>query len=549
MPKKFLPSGKRQSSANRIRGMKKLTFLAAGFLCATVLFAQNSEPEPAPAPEAEPKQLFFNWSLLWSGLWEAKSVSISDDEESSLRGTLHNRWEAKLDFLPPSLTLRFQVLDRRALDFDLDPPWNDPEKTFTNFTGGLYHKPTGSRLLYGVLDEWGLSARIRNPWIRSPPYAENHKPLMADLKTAASSTKEDEAYLYLSSPVFNLPLNLKLRGFTSVQTTVEEPFPAFSGGVDLGISKKTGILLEVFHTQAVLPETKSGSWFSDPPRLPERDFMLYAAGILYYNPNFSVSSDFAYSETFAWGADTYANLGICVTPKLPFGKIDRPLSFSFAIDEAGERFVYRDGADHGEGFRIAGKIELKGKRSSLFRVNTVLRAPGAGEEFNRSSSGIYYRFPAANKNSFPVRLTRISLTADRNASNLKKISDGLSGNMGFSIKLPQAAKIGSFGVNFSGSVKGLTSSEDVPSPYPIPDESIIFDSASAACELLWSFRKLQLKTKWGYTTYAEKEDKYDFSFSAAARFKYGRLSLKAASEDFPDEWSWTVSWRLEKPLK
>jgi hypothetical protein len=374
---------------------------------------------------------------------------------------------------------------------------------------------------------------------------------MADLKTAASSTKEDEAYLYLSSPFFNLFSNVKLRGFTSVQTTVENPSPAFSGGVDLVFSKKTGLLLEAFHTRAILPSTKSGSWFSNPPRLPEREFGLYAAGLLLYSPNFSVSSDWAYSETFALGTDYYGNLGICVTPALPFGRIARPLSISLAADGAGERFVYRDGLNHGAGFRSAGKIEWKWKRNSLLRINTVLRAPGFGEDFNRSSSGIYYRFPAANKDSFPVRLTRISLTADRNAVNHKKIRDGLSGNMGFSIKSPKSAKIGSFGVNFSGSVKGLSSSGGVPTPYPIPDESLIFDSASAACELIWSFRIFQIKTKWGYTTYENetKDDKYDASFGASARFKYGRLSLKAASADFPEKWSWTVSWRLEKPLK
>jgi len=531
--------------------MKYLSLLAVGFLCAAALFAENSSESSATEPASKPKQPFLNWSLLWSGSWEEKTLSLSDEEPSPISGTLHNRMEVKLNFLQPSLVLRGQVLDRRFINFDLDPPWWDPEKTFTNYTGGLYHQPTGSRLLYGVLDEFGLSARIRNPWIRSPPYAEKHQPLMADMKTAASSTKEDEAYLYLSSPFLNIFSDMKLRGFASAQTTFENVQPAFSAGTELAISKKTGILLDGFHTRTVLPATKVSSWFSDPPPLPERDFGLYAVGALFYSPLISVSSDWAYSETFAWGRDYYGNLGVCVSPALPIGKIARPLSFSVAVDGAGEKFVYRDGEDHGAGFRTAGKIEWKGQRNSLFRVNTMVRSPGFGEDFNRSSSGLYYRFPTANKDSFPVRFTRISLTADRNATNLKKISDGLSANMGFSIKLPkQAAKIGSFGVNLSGSIKGLSSSEEeIPSPYPIPNDSLAFDSARTAYELVWSYRKIQIKTKWGYTVYEKKDSTTDASLSASARFKYGRLSLKAESPEFPEKWSWTISWKLEKPMK
>ena len=507
-----------------IRGMKYLSLtLAVGFLWGAALFAED----------ASAKQPFLDWTLLWSGSWEESK-------------TLHNRGEIKLNFLPPGLALRGEVLDRRTMNFELDPPWGDPEKGVSNFAGGLYHKPTGSRLLYGVLDEWGLSARIRNPWIRSAPYAENHKPLIADLKTAASNTKEDEAYLYLSSPFINLFQSTKMRGFAAVQTGIGDFTPAFSGGLDAAFTKKTGLLLEAFYTGATLPPTKNNTWFSNPPPLPEREFRLYAVGLLYNSPDFSVSSDLAYSETFAWGADIYGNLGISITPSLPFGSITRPLSVSFAVDGAGERFVYRDGANHGAGFRNAGKIEWKGKRNSLFRANTVLRGPGIGEDFNRSSSGLYYRFPAANKGSPPVRLTRVSLTADRNAVNPDKISDGLSGTVGISIKLPQAVKNSPLGVNFSGSIKGLAASDGSPSPYPVSEEPWDFDTAGAACELVWSPLNLQFRSKLGYTAYEKKDEKWDFSISAAARFKHGRLSLKASSPNFPEKWNWTVSWRLEK---
>jgi len=510
-----------------IRDMKNLSLLAACFLCGFVLFAETS----ARADNAGKKQPFYQWNLLWSGSWEDTK-------------TLHNRAEFKFNFLPPGLTLRTEVLDKHTMNFELQPPWGDTAKGVTNFLGGLYHKSTGSRLLYGVLDEWGLSARIRNPWIRSAPYTENHQPLMADLKTTASATKKDEAYLYLSSPFLNIFRDIKLRGFVSTQTSIENLTPSFSGGIDAVFTKNTNLLLETFYTGAALPATKSSTWFSVPPTLPQRDFRLYAAGVLFNSKFVSVSSDWAWSETFSWGTGIYGNLGVCITPSLPFGNKKNPLSVSFAADGAGGKFIYRDGSDHGAGFRSAGKIEWKGSGNSLLRINTMLRGPGFGEDFNRSSSGIYYRFPAktakTDKNEkIPVRLTRISLSADRNAANTKKISDGLSGYIGIAVrKYP-------IGVNFSGSIKGL-SSKDTPFPYPVPEETWNFDSGGASCELLWSPYIFQFKTKLGYTAYEKKDNLWDISFSAAARFKYGRLSLKAESPDFPEKWNYSVYWRLEK---
>ena len=519
--------------------MKYLTFIVFTFLCSTFVFAESSAKTNLTklAGTAAPA---FNWSLLTSGSWEESK-------------TLHNRGEIKFNFLQPGLTLRGQVLHRRTLNFELDSPWGDPEKAVTNLLGGLYHKSTGSRLLFGALDEWGLSARIRNPWIRSPPYAENHKPLMADLKTAASSTKNDEAYLYLSSPFLNVFPNIKLRSFITAQTEIENFTPAFAGGVDFTFAKKTGFLLEFFYTGATLPPTKSSTWFSAEPALPERDFDLYAAGLIFHNQFISVSSDLALSETFAWGTDIYGNLGISLTPSLPFGSRARPLTISFAVDGAGGRFIYRDRADHGEGFRNAYKIEWKGRRNLLFRLNTVLRGPGIGEDFTRSSTGIYLRFPSNNNRndgSFPVRLTRISLTADRNADNLKKISDRLSGYIGFSVNLQQIAIKYPLGVNFSGSIRGLTATESVFSPYPIPEEEPwSLDDASINCEFTFSPSVFQFKSRIGYTNDVKKEENYekwDFSFYTAARFRHGRLSIKAATPDFPEKWNWTISWRLEK---
>jgi hypothetical protein len=511
--------------------MKNLSVLVAIFLCGKAILTADSAP-------------VLNWSLLWSGSWEEKTFSFEDEPE--LSGTLYNRGEIKLHFLPPNLILRGQVLDRRPMNFSLEPPWGDPDKWITNYTGGLYHKPTGSRILYGTLDEWGLPARIRNPWIRSPPYAENHKPVITDVKTAASSTKEDEAYLYLSSPLFELFPNVDLRTFISAQSEIDEFTLAFSGGFDFTFNKTDGLLLETFYTDKTLPPSKSSTWFLSTSPLPEREFRLFATGLLFTNPDFSVSSDFALSETFAVGKDIYANLGISLSPSLPFGYKARPLLISLSADGAGERFVYRDGVNHGKGFRSAAKIEWKGRYSSLIRINTVLRGPGFNEDFNRSSSDFYWRFPssvAIRKNT--IRLTRISLSADRNAVNPLKINDSFSGNFGLSLNMRQIGIKNPLGINFSGSIKGLAAADDGISPFPVLNKEWSWQTADINCEFIWSIGVFQFRSKTGYTFFPEKDEKQNFSLTATIRFKQGRLSFKASSPDFPEKWNWTMSWRME----
>jgi hypothetical protein len=516
--------------------MKYLFFAVAGLLWGAALFAGT------------PDTALFSWGLLWSGSWEENK-------------TLNNRAELKLGFLPAGLTLRGQALDKRPLNFELEPFWGDPAKAVTSFGAGLYHGPSGSRLLYGVLDEWGLSARIRNPWIRSAPFAENHKPLMADLKTSPSASKGPAAYAYLSPPPLNLLPLIRLRPFAAAQFKTEGAFrPDFAGGLETWFGKKTSLLLEGFYTGDTLPAKNSGAWFSDPPPLPERDYRLYALGLLFNSPVFAVSSDWAWSKAFIQGDGIYGNLGL----RAGAG----PLSISLAADSAGERFIGRDGSSPGAGFRTAGKIEWKGVRGSLFRFNTSLRGPGMEKNFDRSSTGIYYRFPApAGRGAsntagggFPLRVSRISFSMDRNAVNRGKIIDSVNGNLGLSVNLPpvplpgfsrysgsaKSAKGSPLNINFTGSLKGQTAADKTPFPYPAPQGPWHFYSAGTGCELSWSPGYLQFKTKAGYSISEKKHGCWDTAFSAAIRFKPGRLSVKAASPDFPKKWNWTISWRLEK---
>ncbi|MDR1277127.1 MAG: hypothetical protein LBK02_00080, partial [Treponema sp.] len=126
-------------------GFKALFILLFGVTFGPFLCAETGAPGNM---EGAAKDL-FGWNLLWAGSWDEGK-------------TLNNRGDLRLIF--PSLRLRAEVIDKRPLDFGSSPPLQGFGQGLSNYGGGLYHNPTGSRLLYGILDEWGLPARIRNPW-------------------------------------------------------------------------------------------------------------------------------------------------------------------------------------------------------------------------------------------------------------------------------------------------------------------------------------------------------------------------------------------------
>jgi hypothetical protein len=517
---------------------------------------QSALPAPSPVPAVTPPagsggaeaRPLFGWNLLWAGSWEEGK-------------NLFNRGDFRLKFPGPGLVLRAEVLDRRPMVFDSSPPLKDFGEGISNYAGGLYHNGTGSRLLYGVLDEWGLPARVRSPWIRAVPFPENHKPSMAELKTAVSVSGEPETYLYLGSPRLDLFGQLPIRGFAAAQID-KNSNSGFGGGLEAsfggGREGKTGgkseLRLDGFYTGKTLPARESSSWFSQAPPLPPREFRFYALGLLFTGPALTLSSDWAWSETFAWGRDLYGNLGLRFAhPPAAGGR----WSLSLAADSAGSRYVGRDGSVPGAAFRSGGKFELYGKRSSLFRFNTSLRAPGFGEDFDRSSSSLSYRFPArgGKGGARGFRFSRISLGADRKPDKGNSL-DGINLGLGFSLNLMDLFGLdpgpgvsrrllnSPLGFSLSGSLNGTAPADG--SPYPLPQNPYQFDSAKTSGEIIWSPGIFQFRTKLGYGLKNGKEGTWETSTGAAVRLKPGRLSAKLSSPDFPDEWAWTISWRLEK---
>jgi len=543
-----------------IRGMKHFLFAIWPFVAALawpVLVSAGEDPPRAP---------LFTWNLLWAGSWEEG-------------GNLENRGDFRLGLARRELLLRAQALDRRPLDFDSELPWADfSQRTAGGFSFGLYHGPTGSRLLYGGLHEQGLPARIRSPWSRSAPYAENRRPSSAELRTASSASVVPEAYLYLSGPRFGLFGAGSVRSFASARVSAEgELRPAFSGGLE-AFAGRANVLLEGFFTGSELPARESSAWFGDRPPLPARDFRLGAASLTVATPRLLFACDFALSNTFAYGSGFYGNAAFRFVPPaswLPwFSGLERgrsgagPWSLSLAVEGVGGRYVGRDGANIAEGFRAAGRIERRGPGSGLFRAETGFRAPCFYGPFDRSSFGVSYRFPtlsarAAADGVFPLRTSRASLSSERNASNPENIRDGVSGTLGLSLNLPpmllppallppqsrlaaQRPRVYPLGITLSASLWTAASSEGPTSPYPFFAPAGEFASARAGCELLWSPGIFQLRTRWYYAVRHDGDGTLEGSFSVAARLGRGRFSARVAWPDFPEKRSYTLSWRVEK---
>ena len=444
----------------------------------------------------------FSMDILWSGSW-------------AYQGNLINRGDIRLRAHKPALTLRFQAIDRRPA-----PPSEGFEEGLDAFSGGLYHETTGSRLLWGILNEGGLPARIKNVWNRGVPYAEQRESAIADLHTEPSTTRESASYLWLGSPWLALPRLGLARGFGSALLDAENQ-AAFDGGFEAQLGEKATLRAEGFYTRNRLPTKTPGTWFSETPPLPERDQDSIAGSLYFNSPAFAAAADMAWSETFAYGKDLYGNLAFRIG--------DRPWRLSLAADGAGSRYVGRDGVATGAGFRAAARIERRGKRSSLFRANATLRAAAAGEQFYRGSVQFYYRFQTAPPRSPRLfRPSRVSLTLNRDASDPENKAD--------SIAALWACALGKVALVFQGDLQGI---------YREALGDYEFVSATTGAEASCALKPFQFSVKPEYAIDKNGEGQTAIGASASIRGKWGRLSLKASVADPGREWDAGVSWRLQ----
>jgi hypothetical protein len=509
--------------------MKKLIcFLSIAGLCLHIFAGE------AVSAASAGKNRTLLPEFLWSGSWESN-------------GNLIDRIEFKLTAPKPHLSLRLQILDKRPAPFREVPNGSfggDTEKAITRSGAGIYHTTTGSRVLYGIMDSYGLAARVRNVWVRGAPYVEAHAPSSADLKTAPASTAVPQGYAYLGSPYLSLGPG-KFRGFASLSLSAdEERIPVLSAGTEYHLDNKGGLIrLEGLYTERSLPARSSSTWFSDKPALPQRDTRLFAGTLAYTMPSFGLAADLAYSETFAFGRDYYGNLGLRLG--------DKPWRLSLALDGAGSRFVDAAGGVPGAGFRTALRLERRGRLSSLLRLSALVRGPGpdqglrealgAGDfasiagSFNRTNLDFYYRLPSS---SAPLALSRFSLSLGRDGREREEVLDS-AGILG-------AFKLGPFNTVSEAKITGVTRNKG----------NHEWESSRFSQTLSWTLRpplkssgsskfSIGCSLKAAYERKAGRDGLWDVSASASVRGKRNRLSFKFSSPDFPQKWDYTVSWRMQ----
>ena len=495
---------------------------------------KGTEPKTTK-PKAAREQPLFTWDLLWTGSWY-NSVKIEDGETPPAEdvfsdGTLYNRGDLTLTLPALDLSFRFLATDKRLVPFR-----DDDNKAGFNPGLAAYHNTSGSRFLHGVQSEYGLPARINNVWLRSAPFMESRQPSSRDLKTEPAAKDKSETYLYLGLPQNILPT---VNAFAS--TAIDENFnPAFGSGI--GYDKGgTEFRLEGFYTQKKLPPRKVSTWFSSSPPLPERDFNIIAFAAFFNSPLAAFATDWAFSETYAWGEGIYGNFALRLGNK--------PWRFSLASDWAGSRFADRGGSTAGAGFRLSAKTERFWPRSGLLRFQGTIRSPGLEEDLNRGNLSIYFRpsapsAAAKRNNPFLVRFSRASLGISRDARNPLKTADNLDALFG--LNFGPFSSVFSFHLH---SLSVLDQKSEAPPLFSSPFYEA-FDSFKVSGELGWKLSNfplgaMDIKTRVGYTTRANKEPIWDLSYNCSVRpGKWGRIGLKIASTDFPEKWNYTLSWRF-----
>ncbi|MDR1389091.1 MAG: hypothetical protein LBJ31_03865 [Treponema sp.] len=473
----------------------------------------------------------LRWSLLWSGSWEYEKNMV-------------NKGEFGLSLY--QLRFRLQYMDRRTGSFS-----SGGTEPVTGLAGGLYHEGSGTRLLYGKIQRFGLAARTANVWQRGAPYADSRTASGADLRTSITSTTQNAWYAYLGMPfrlddkkklLFFGSLEMTPKGSSGPETTVTVSRPENPHIIAAGAEYEWGarsLRAEGLYVKQQLAPRAATSWFSTTPALPSRESRLFGGGVNYRGPFFGLAADMAYSETFAFGRDWYGNIALRLG--------NRPWKFQAAFDSAGSRFVDTAGAVPGAGFRSAFRLERSGKSTSLFRAGALFRGSGpeyspsgggasdaaaitnlfsaAVKEVNRHTLDVSYRFPLKKrqKGLYPIRLAA-SWAQDRRERD--SVLDTFNASAALGLSAVQAKSEGK-----------LIYSQKKP------------NSWSAAEEISYRRGIFRASIKTGYAASLKKErwnDAWNTQAAASLRWKGNRLSLKAASADFPRDWSYTVSWTFKK---
>ncbi|MDR2602316.1 MAG: hypothetical protein LBC53_07695 [Spirochaetaceae bacterium] len=464
--------------------------------------AEAEKPAESPGRNTSRQARAFRTDVLWRASW------VKDED-------LTNRVDLRF-YTPGGFSLRAEGFDKRDSVF-----WEDIEGGKNNFGFAAYQNKFNSRIVFGQMNRFGLASRTSGIWGRSVPFAESHQKSGADLKTSFTAKKNPSLFFQLGSPsifpvsvfasVFSNPdLDEKPDGVDATPASRWLKDADFSGGASFNFNKTSALNLEGYYKKQKLPEKKTASWFSREPWLPEREFLFYAASAFFYTPFLILAGDAAFSKSFAWGKDIYANAALSLYIK--------SWTFSIAADGAGSRYMGKDGTTEGKGFRAASKIEWQGENGSSFKASSALSAAFWNEPFTKSSSQVNYR-PPSFKNS-ALTISSVSIAFKRDGESRLQITDGYEAALSFHAgPFTPAIKYG-----FQGAAQEEAGGLIIP--YPVPDSYYRDVSKTLSLETALSYSIFYAKISAVRKETEKKEAEWRTAFYCSLKIKGGYLNIK-----------------------
>ncbi len=439
---------------------------------------------------------------LWSASWEHEKNII-------------NRIDLKFGISGPGLLFRGQLVDRRPVTFiETD--------ALTALGAAMYHTGTGSRFLYGIITETGLSARLKNIWLHGVPLQTNHSPSSSDLTTTPSSTKEEGFFFYLGSPRLG-PVRL----FSSVYFE-HDLQPLYAAGIDYYFSPKIWMKIEGLYTEQTVKARQPSTWFSKEAWLPERASRLYGGSINVNHPFWGISGDAAYSETFAFGKGWYGDISFRIG--------HRPWRFQAGFDMVNGAFTDREGAMPDNGFRTGIQFEVWGKAGAFFKLSGNIQGTEFGEPLSKSRLQMSYYFPVPKQSA--VRLSRIHFNLE--GDSLGQPDPGSAVKTGFGLYLGPVLAASELSIHGDddNNRNALLRIADFKA----------WDMLSFSEELQYRIKSWTFRAKFTYLIEEKKSEKvhsYNIQVYSAVNWKWGRISGTFSFNEFPDDWTYTIRCQLK----
>lgn len=453
----------------------------------------------------------------------------------SLSGSLLDleKWENQGDLLcdivPWGLGIRSMVLTSGKVD------GTSIEGTgvSTSFNGGLYHRKSLSRLLWGPLRFQGLEARTKNIWLRSPPFPDYREVTLADLDESALPQKPPLAYLALGTPT-NGPLRLYGSALVDPSLSLDSPNgPVVTMGSEYrGRGASVG-RIEGMYSYRTLEGRTADTWFSESPSQPSQGMSFGALGWALMSPTLALAADGALSHAPLRGYGGYGNGG------LRWGS--EPLRLSLSYEASSPGFTDWQGKLLSQKARGALRTEYFWKRDPVLRWTIQFDAPFVMGPLEKTETELRYYWPSSKPPAphFRPLSTGFSLASD--GGEAPAIENKASFLFDCSL----------LGMGFQGSAGLLWSDPQNPgSPVSVPrwTDSSVWKTITGSGGLSYRGPWWYLKGTLGLTQGASKPPVWNESVYLSLRLGSSQFSVKVSGNPPSQAPTIDIAWQLSYRL-